>query len=240
MIALLGEFGHALSVSLVTLVIVAAAWPFYMADPVEPDDGISGAGEGSTKRHSSLPRQPGIYLLGIFALLAFAPEGTVIDWSALYLKAEQGAPILVSGYAFAAFSVTMAAMRFAGDGLRTRLGDRLTFISGNVVAALGLIIAGWSTHFVVACIGFFITGIGMANLVPVLFSTAGRFKGVKPAVGIAIVTVFGYGGLLFVPAFVGEIAERFSLSLVFAGWGVILLALSMVGFVLPGMSGRKR
>ncbi|QKV20087.1 MFS transporter [Oricola thermophila] len=238
LISWLGEMGHAVTVSIVTLVVVLAAWPRYLDDPQLANP--SGGEAPKAGRFADLPRGPGIYILGSVTLLAFAPEGTVVDWSALYLKDEQGAPVLVSGYAFAAFSSTMALMRFMGDGLRARLGDRMTYVCGAAVAAAGLVIAGLSTHFVVACAGFFVSGLGMANMVPVLFSSGGRYPGVKPAVGIAVITVFGYGGLLFVPALVGELAERFSLAAVFTGWGVILFALSWLGFILPGLSGRSR
>ncbi len=240
-IAFFGELGHAVIVSLIVLAIVLAAWPYYMDDSKSANP--SDAGEMATLspgRFADLPRSPAIYLIGILTLAAFAAEGTVIDWSALYLSDEQGAPIFVSGYAFAALSVTMAIMRFAGDGIRTSLGDRLTYFCGACVAAIGLVIAGVSTHFAVACLGFFISGLGMANMVPVLFSSAGRYPGVKPAIGIAVATVFGYSGLLFIPALVGEIAELYSLSAVFMGWGAIIIVLAGIGLNLPGISGRKR
>jgi MFS family permease len=239
MIAYFGELGHAIIVALIVLAIVLVAWPRYM-DDVKPANPTGTEERSASRRFADLPRSPGIFLLGIVTMLAFAPEGTVIDWSALYLNREQDAPILVSGYAFAAFSATMALMRFLGDGIRARLGDRLTYVSGAFVAAVGLLIAGASTHFAVACLGFFISGLGMANMVPVLFSSGGRYPGVKPAIGIAVVTVFGYGGLLFIPALVGELAELYSLSAVFIGWGVILIAITGFGFILPGLAGRSR
>ncbi|WP_421856500.1 MFS transporter [Oricola sp.] len=235
MIVWLGEFGHSLVVSLITLAIVVAAWPFFMDDREHPPEGDAG-----TRRMAELPRRPGIYILGIATMLAFASEGTVIDWSALFLKNEQSAPIVVSGYAFAAFSATMALMRFLGDGLRVQLGDRLTYVSGAVVAAIGLAIAGMSTSFIVACSGFLIAGLGMANLVPVLFSAAGRYPGIKPAIGIAVVTTFGYGGLLFIPALVGLVAEHLSLATVFVGWGLIVFVLAGLGFIFPGLGRRPR
>ena len=49
------------------------------------------------------------------ALFSMIPEGAVLDWSALYLKQELGASIEAAGFAFAAFSATMAIMRFSGD-----------------------------------------------------------------------------------------------------------------------------
>lgn len=233
MIAALGEMGHAIAVALIIAALVAWAWPRYMAD-----DGLDNQSDDAPLIRKGLPRQPGIYLLGVMTLLAFAPEGTVIDWSALYLKDELDAPLLVSGYAVAAFSATMALMRFRGDGLRARYGDRNTFIASGLVAGLGLLIAGAGDGLVIVCIGFLIAGLGMANVVPVLFSTAGRYPGVRPAVGIAVITTFGYAGLLFIPAFVGFVAERYSIGLVYVGWGFITFGIGAVGLALPQLRGR--
>lgn len=232
MIAAFGEMGHALAVFAITLAVAVWAWRHYRAD-----EGIVDQPDAGTVRPRGLPRSPGIYMLGVVSLLAFAPEGTVIDWSALYLKDELGAPLVVSGYAYAAFAATMAAMRFLGDGLRLRLGDPAMFSVSGLVAATGLLIAAIAPGFLVACAGFFVAGLGMANMVPILFSAAGNYRGMQPAVAIAVVTTFGYGGLLFVPAFVGAIAEAFSLAHVFGGWAVIVLGVGLCGLLLPLRSG---
>ena len=237
MIAALGEMGHALAVGAIGLAV--ALWAFGHYRPDDPAMHGDGEAAGAPPRARGLPRSPGIYVLGVLALLAFAPEGTVIDWSALYLREELEAPLIVSGYAFAAFSATMAAMRLFGDGLRARLGDRAMFAASAVLAATGLVIAGTAAGFAMACLGFFVAGLGMANMVPILFSAAGNYRGLPPAVAIAVITTFGYAGLLFVPAFVGAIAEAFSLAVVFAGWSAVVLAVGIAGMLLPWLPGRS-
>ncbi len=236
MIAWLGEMGHAIAVTGIVAALVAWAWRHYWQEPAAADPDLAAT---DTVRRRGLPRKPGIYILGIVTLLAFAPEGTVIDWSALYLKDEMGAPLLVSGYAYAAFSATMATTRLLGDRLRGRFGDRVVFIAGGLLAGSGFIIAGNAGGFVTACLGFLVTGIGLANMVPVLFSTAGRYPGLAPSVAIAVITTFGYAGLLFAPAFVGMIAEAWSLALVFSGWGVIVAAVGLLAIALPSISSRS-
>ncbi|WP_349363054.1 MAG: MFS transporter [Roseitalea porphyridii] len=237
MIAAFGEMGHALIVGAISLAVTLWAWRHYRPDDFGVDDGTAGQ-EGALSR-GGLPRDAGIYGLGILTLFAFAPEGTVIDWSALYLRDELGAPLIVSGYAFAAFSATMATMRFFGDRLRAQFGDRRVFVASSALAATGLALAGNAPGFVVACLGFFVAGIGMANMVPILFSAAGAYPGLRPAVAIALITTFGYGGLLLMPAFVGVLAEAFSLAVVFAGWAVIVLAVGASALVLNYLPSRS-
>ena len=50
-----------------------------------------------------------------------------------------------------------------------------------------------------ALAGFVIVGIGAANIVPVLFSGAGRVPGVPPGIALATVTTIAYAGLLLGP-----------------------------------------
>lgn len=240
LIAWFGELGHSIIVTFIVAAIVVWAWPNYMPDhhmDAEFEANAKAAGIENVSR--GLPKSFGIYLLGIVTMLSFAPEGTIIDWSALYLKDELGAPLIVSGYAVAAFSATMALMRFFGDSIREQLGDRKTFIISAIIAAVGLYLGGIADSFVWACFGFLISGIGMANVVPVLFSTAGRYPGVRPSIGIAIITAFGYGGLLFIPALVGFIAELYSIAVIYVGWAFIVGAIALLGFVLPHLRSKK-
>lgn len=234
MIVWLGEMGHAVAVSLMTAVVVLWAWPRYVKLDDPSDASVVGDKEISPRKQL-LPKSAGIYALGVMALLGFAPEGTVIDWSALYLRDELNAPVIVSGYAVAAFSFTMAIMRFGGDGLRARFGDRRMFIASGIIAGIGMAIAGLAGTFALACVGFLVAGIGMANIVPIIFSAAGDYPGIKPSIGIAIATAFGYSGLLFIPAFVGFVAEWVSIGFVYALWSGIIMVMGLIGFVLPNL-----
>jgi hypothetical protein len=52
------------------------------------------------------------------------------------------------------------------------------------VAGLGLALA--LPYPVTATLGFLVAGTGMANVVPLLFSAAGRVPGIPPAAGVAM------------------------------------------------------
>jgi hypothetical protein len=73
----------------------------------------------------------------------------------------------------------------------------------------------------VAMAGFALVGLGAANLVPVLFSAAGRQTGMDPGLAIAAVTTTGYAGILLGPAAIGAAAH--GTSLVAAFWGLVVL-----------------
>jgi fucose permease len=168
------------------------------------------------------------------------PEGAILDWGALYLRNELGASVTASGFAFAAFSMTMAIMRFAGDLVRDRFGAVNTLRVCSVISIIGLLIAGIATNPVVAIAGFAIAGIGISNMVPIAFSAAGNMPGLAPGIGLSVVTTMGYSGILVAPSAIGFIAEHIGLGTVFIGLPVlhvIVLLLSRLARHADGASG---
>jgi fucose permease len=172
-------------------------------------------------------------LVGIVALFSMIPEGAVLDWSALYLRQELGASVETAGLAFAAFSATMAVMRFSGDPIRDRLGAVLTLRVSTLVAAMGMLVAAWAGGVAGASLGFAMAGLGIANMVPIAFSAAGNLPGLAPGIGISVVSFMGYSGLLFAPSLIGFVAKH-------TGLGPIFTALPLLYIVVLGLSGLAR
>lgn len=79
--------------------------------------------------------------------------------------------------------------------------------------------AGGGAGAVRLCTG----GTGASNIVPVLFSLAGRQTSMPPALAIASVTTLGYAGILLGPALLGFVAHRFDLVIAFALLALLLL-----------------
>jgi fucose permease len=121
--------------------------------------------------------------LGIMAFCSFLAEGASGDWSALYLHKALGADAAFAATAFAAFSVAMALGRLSGDWLTSRLGGPLLLRGGGALAALGLTATLLLGRPALAIGGFGLVGLGLANVVPTLFSAAGRARFVPPRVG---------------------------------------------------------
>jgi fucose permease len=177
------------------------------------------------------------------ALFSMIPEGAVLDWSALYLQQELGAPVETAGLAFAAFSAAMAVMRFSGDPIRDRLGAVPTLRISTLVAGAGLIVAAWADSVVGAAAGFALAGLGIANMVPIAFSAAGNLPGLAPGIGISIVSFMGYSGLLFAPSLIGFIAKHTGLGPIFAALPllyVVVLALSRLARHADAVERRGR
>ena len=159
------------------------------------------------------------------------------DWSAVYLRDHRGATPAVAAAGYAAFSVAMAAGRFGGDALRARLhAVPLVRLSG-ALAAFGLGVALIVARTPATLLGFACVGLGLSNVVPVLFTAAGRVPGIAPGTGIAAVASSGYFGFLIGPPAIGFVAQLTSLT---GGLGVVALLLALIAILARGASGADR
>ncbi|MDS7598146.1 MFS transporter [Agrobacterium tumefaciens] len=202
----IGANGHAIALTLVALVMLVVAWPRVFADRPHAEE---------ERPKGGLPLTPLPWIIGLMALFSMIPEGAILDWGALYLRNELGASVSQSGFAFAAFSLTMAVMRFAGDLVRDRFGAVNTLRFCSTMSIIGLLTAGLAGNSTLAIIGFAVAGIGISNMVPIAFSAAGNMPGLAPGIGLSVVTTMGYSGILVAPSAIGFIAEHTGLALVF-------------------------
>ncbi len=163
-----------------------------------------------------------VLLIGVLCGLSFLGEGAVLDWSAVFLRFSRGFSEASGGLAYAAFSVTMGIGRLSGDALVMRFGPRASFAraarsrrpdsAGHADALAGVRLGG-----------FALVGAGASNVVPVLFSAAGRVAGVPASVALAAVTTLGYMGLLAGPAFIGFVAQLSGLPAALTLTGALFL-----------------
>ena len=163
------------------------------------------------KHPLSLPRGP-LLLLGVLASMGLIAEGAMYDWSVLFMKQERDSGASTAALAYASFSGAMAAGRFGGDWVRARLSGTALMRASGVLAAVGMALALAVPSAGVALTGFALVGLGLSNVVPVLFSAASKVPGVSSAHGIAAVSGVGYLGMMAGPPLIGLIAERSSLT----------------------------
>lgn len=213
LMAALGEIGHALLVTVAIALVLVLALPQILADR---------PGNQAVRVPLRLPTSPLPYLIGLLALCAMIPEGAIIDWAAVYLRRDLGASLSLSGFGFAACAGAMAIMRFAGDGLRQRLGARLILQLGSAVGALGLALAALAPTPGLAILGFGLAGLGISNLVPIAFSAAGNLPGIAPGIGMSVATTLGYSGMLVAPGLIGFMAEHMAFSVIFLALAVLI------------------
>lgn len=219
-----GAEAQAIGVGAVSALIVLVASSFLHYDPPHP-------AEASAPKAAMFPKVGLLYLLGMMALFSMVPEGAVLDWAAIYISKELGADLQVAGLGFALFSGAMAMMRFLGDSVRNRFGAVRTLQVSGGFGVAGLAIAAAAPAPAVAIAGCFIAGLGIANMVPILFSAAGNVKGLSAGAGIATVTMMGYAGILLAPSTIGFVAQH-------AGFRMTYAALAVLLAVVAAMAGK--
>ncbi|MFC0138885.1 MFS transporter [Erwinia mallotivora] len=153
-----------------------------------------------------------VLVLGMICFIFFMAEGTVLDWSALYLVESRNVPDTLGGLGFAAFATAMTAGRLSGDRIIARYGALKVVMAGSATAIAGflLVINGDRLWMVLA--GYLLTGAGCANVVPVMFSQIGKQKSMPQMVAVPAVTTLGYIGVLAGPAVIGYIAHHSAIA----------------------------
>jgi predicted MFS family arabinose efflux permease len=181
-----------------------------------------------TQSMLALPRGSAVTIC-LLCLVVGVVEGSIIDWSAIYLTEARDASAGTSGMGYAAFAAAMTLNRFFGSGLIRRMGSLRVFSFGAIAVACGFTIVVFGPSISVAIAGFLVVGIGMANLVPILCSRAGRQDDMPPGHAVAAVVTSGYAGIMLGPALIGSLIHRTSLSSAF-------IALAVCAFLLAAFS----
>ncbi|BBE74129.1 MFS transporter [Oharaeibacter diazotrophicus] len=215
-LALTSPTVHALAAAAVALAIVALAGPMLL--PGRPE----GHGHGGL----ALPTGP-VLVLSLLTFATFMAEGAMLDWTAVWLHEDRGASPALAAAGYSAFACGMAIGRFSGDAVRARTSAVPLVAVGAALAALALAAAVALAEPVAAIAALGVAGLGLSNVVPVLFTAAGKAPGQTAAGGVAAVATTGYLGILAGPPVIGWIAEHAGLSAAFAGLSAGCLAVAL-------------
>ena len=215
------EFIHALIVSAAVLALVISNNRRYL--PGDEDRHIY---EESVKRKKT-PRL--IYIMGLLGLAGSIGEGSAADWGGVLARETFGASQFVGTLPYIAYSFTMVVGRFYGDQLATKFGARRILKVGGLLGGAGLaggLIVGGTTGVIV---GWFLFGLALSTVIPLLFSAAGsmankRFQGtISPAEAVAKISGISYFGFVVGPPLMGFLADVLTLR-----WAMLVPAVLAV------------
>jgi MFS family permease len=170
-----------------------------------------------------LPRGP-LALLGALGFFSAMSEGSIADWSGIFLKEHFAVGDGFAPLALSAFSVMMLIARLAGDRLREMHSAQRLLATGGVISSAGLFFAVFSPNAYFALIGFAAAGMGLALVFPFVFSAAGR----QGPMALASVATMGYSGSLMGPPVIGSVAHHLGMPSAIGLVGVLSIAISVV------------
>lgn len=170
-----------------------------------------------------------IVCIGAAAFIAFLSEGAVMDWSGVYLTTVRGLDLSLAGVGFSVFSAAMLLMRFLGDAVVQRIGQRRVAVGGALLACAGILLVMFAPADALVYAGFFAVGIGSANIVPVFFSLMGKQDVMPIGTAVSAVSAMGYLGILAGPAAIGFVSHLANLHAAFGILAALCLAQACVG-----------
>ena len=177
--------------------------------------------DGGT-RSFALPRGAAL-LIGAMAFLGMIVEGSMVDWSTLYLKERAGASQQIAPLGIASLQGTMLVTRWFGDRARVRWGTRKLLFGGSLIAGVSLAVALIVGGIVPALVGFALFGFGVATVSPCVYAAGAREGGVA----LAAVMTLGSLGFLVGPLVIGAVAQATNLS-----WGMAVVAAAAIALAM--------
>jgi MFS family permease len=210
----LTPFHHFLVVGAIVLLMVAFNFKFL----VKAKEKIKN--KTSEKKKLFVKPDSSLLWLGVIGFCSMASEGVMFDWSGVYFKdiVQAPGPLVILGYT--SFMIMMASGRFLGDGLINKFGrERVMQISG-VMISVGLFTAVFLPYIIPCTLAFMLVGLGVATIVPTVYSMAGKNPTVPPGEALTIVSSVSFLGFLMGPPVIGHIAEAFGLQFSFAFIGI--------------------
>jgi MFS family permease len=220
-----GLLPHFAAASVLLLLLLACARPRLLPDDAKDEQPAERLAEqadeqkGANKRRGlTMPSQVMLWL-GVAMAFAEVVEGSMNDWSALYLKDVADASSQVAPLGIAVISGTMVVARLVGDRWRSRWGDARVVRAGSALAGTGLALALLAGGVVPALIGFACVGLGVSAVAPCLYVAAAA----EGPDALSLIASMGTTGLLAGPALIGFVASVSSLA-----WGMGVVAASAV------------
>ncbi len=165
-----------------------------------------------------------VMFFGALACITFLGEGAVMDWSGVLLTEVKNTELSLAGVGYAVFSVAMLVMRLIGDKIVVLLGEEKTLILGSVIGVVGFLSVIFLENFYAIQFGFVLMGLGLANIVPTIYSLT-KYQTVMPInAAVTAITSMGYTGVILGPAVLGFVAHGFGITQVFYLLAILLAA----------------
>ena len=212
------EFTHFAIVSALVALVVIVNNQKFLAPHVDQHTYEEGA------KKKKKPRL--IFIMGLLGLAGSIGEGSAGDWGGVLARETFGATQFIATIPFIAYSFTMVLGRFFGDQLATKFGASRLLKIGGLIGGVGLaggLIVGGTGGVIV---GWFLFGLALSTVIPLLFSAAGsmankRFAGtISPAEAVAQISGISYFGFIVGPPLMGFLADAITLR-----WAMLVPAL---------------
>lgn len=171
-----------------------------------------------------------LLLMIIIGLCSNFVEGTMADWSSVYMREIVKANVYYTGWGLAAYSLFMAMGRFFGDALIPKFGANKILSGGAIIAFVGLVLIILFPFLVPAIVGFGLVGAGVSCSAPILYASSSRVPGMRKGAGLAIMNTFAMTSFMLGPVLIGFVSEAWGLVLAFTIITVLAIVWGVLSF----------
>ncbi|ALD46702.1 MFS transporter [Serratia marcescens] len=164
-----------------------------------------------------------LFNYGLIVFCSMACEGIMYDWSVVYFQDVVSVDRKYIGLGFTVFMAAMTIGRLMLNRFVDRIGVRRTLQWGGMLAFTGMTLTTWLPGLVTSIIGFFLVGLGICAIIPLVAGAAARSSSMAPSAAIAAVLTIGFLGTLIGPPLIGFLSETVGLRYAF----LVCVALSL-------------
>lgn len=211
---------------------IAASFWLMRVDPVHKPHEKACKTDGK-KRRFTLP-DAFLIMLGVVGLGCMATESTMYDWNSVYFVTVLGESGFQARWGYLAAMVAMVVARFIADSLVNRFGEVFVLRSSAFFMTAGLAVFALFPSVAAVTLGSALVGFGMAAVVPICYSMAGRSRLMRPSAAISLISAISFLGFLIGPPLIGAISQAFDLRTAFA----VMTVCPLIVLVLSAPLGR--
>jgi fucose permease len=158
----------------------------------------------------------------------------MIFWSAGYMEQVLGLSKADAAQAVSLFLAAMIVGRILGSRLVQRFSTRAVVTASILIAAIGFLLFWRAENTLIGLSGLFMTGLGVANLYPLILSLAISAANGNTVQAGARATLASGTAILALPLVLGHLADVFGIR---SAYGVVVLLLISV-FLISQVAGR--
>jgi fucose permease len=193
---------------------------------------VTSAAEERTQANQSLSSLFWIYWVGI--VLGVSVEFCMIFWSADYMEQVLGLSKADAAQAVSLFLAAMIVGRVLGSRLVQHFSTRAVVTVSIFIAGMGFLLFWRTDNTLIGLSGLFLTGLGVANLYPLILSLAISAANGNTVQAGARATLASGTAILALPLILGSFADAVGIR---SAYGVVVLLLISV-FLISQVAGR--
>ena len=154
-----------------------------------------------------------VLIFGFLLFILFGSNGIIIDWSALWFTKELNAPLHLASLGLIFLSLGGIFATFFSNQLINLFSEKIVGCYFVIFGSLILLAAIVIGNFYIILITFFVYGFATANLVPIIIRQAVKHSTESIPTTVTNLITMGFSAMLFAPALIGFIAEKYSLTI---------------------------